>query len=210
MLGDTVAFDVRTLIAQDEKTQFPIRELSTYFRISQASMEFLGLNLRAGRSVVGDTIIFNYESQRDLNDFVNMVGIHANLRNTTVYPQDLALFAPEAIQLGQAVRVNGIMDGRVRKFKVHDMALGIGATHLVGTLDMDGLPDFMETFIILNLQDSRLNFRDLAFLYNEKTLNRLEPMGALTMNGQFLGYRPILSPTETSPENSVAFVPTST
>ncbi|HYG18236.1 MAG TPA: hypothetical protein VD816_04875, partial [Ohtaekwangia sp.] len=50
VLGDTIEFDVNTLIIQDQKTKFRVNQLSTFFRISQASMEFVGLNLQAGQS----------------------------------------------------------------------------------------------------------------------------------------------------------------
>src|SRR5690606_2851168 len=96
IIGDTTEFHLNTLIANDIATGFPVNEMSTFFRISQGGMEFLGLNLRAGESIVQDTIIFRYSRQRDLNDFVDKVVIQANLANSILNPRDLALFAPEA------------------------------------------------------------------------------------------------------------------
>ena len=53
---------------------------------------------------------------------------------------------------------------------------------------MDGLPNINETFMIINLRNSAVDPADLAFLFNENTMERLSPMGRLTLNGQFLGY----------------------
>lgn len=188
VLGDTVEFDVATLLVEDEKTNFRIRQLSTFFRISQSSMEFLGMDLEAGKSTIADTVVFTYNSQLDLQDFVDKVRIHANLDNTTIYPEDLELFAPGTARIGQPVKLRGIFNGRVRKFKITDMEASLGNSRLLGALDMDGLPDITETFIILNLKNSQLEFDDLSFLFNDKVMSRLRPFDKLELNGQFLGY----------------------
>ena len=187
-VGDTVQFDVRTLLLEDQKTGFPIHQLSTAFRISQSSMEFNGLYLKAGQSFIADTVAFTYDSERDLRDFINRVQIHARLDSTIIHPRDLAIFAPGAEDIGSPIRFSGIVDGRVRKFVVRDMDARINTTRLAGTLDLDGLPEVSETFIILNLEDSQLNFEDLKWLFSDDAMQRLRPLGRITMNGQFLGY----------------------
>jgi hypothetical protein len=141
IIGDTVQFNVNSLIFHDEKTNFPIHELSTYFRISQSSMEFTGLNLRAGDSHVRDTVIFTYNSQRDLQDFVNKVNVHAHLDSSVIQPRDLALFAPGSERIGKPIRLSGVMNGRINNFKAKEIDVRIGNTYFAGALDMDGLPD---------------------------------------------------------------------
>jgi hypothetical protein len=188
ILGDTTEFNVHTLIAEDIKTKFRVNQLSTFFRHCQTSMEFIGLEVHAGESVISDTIIFNFNGNRELNDFVNKVRIHANLRNTTIYPRDLEFFAPGVERVEQAIKLEGVFNGRVNKFKYTDMKIDVGNTHLMGSIDMDGLPNINETFMIVNLRNSRVDPNDLAFLFNENTLKRLLPMGRMELDGQFLGY----------------------
>lgn len=187
-LGDTVQFHVRSLAAVDRKTSFDIKQLSTFFRISQKSLEFQGLQLQAGKSTISDTIILSYDSQVDLNDFVNRVTVNANLKNTIIYPEDLALFAPAVKQFPLPIIINGDFLGRINNFKFSNMELKTGNTLLQGSASMDGLPDFNETFIVLNLKNSTLHFSDLDFLFNENTEKRLVPIGSVSMNGEFLGY----------------------
>src|SRR5690606_35660717 len=74
------------------------------------------------------------------------------------------------------------------KFMVRDMDARINNTRLAGTLDLDGLPEVNETFIILNVNNSYLNFEDLRWLFSEEAMQRLRPFGRIAMNGQFLGY----------------------
>jgi hypothetical protein len=188
ILGDTTQFNVRTLIAQDRQTKFSIRQLSTFFRLSQQSMEFADLNLKAGNSTISDSIIFTFNGQRELSDFIDKVQIHARLTNTIVQPKDLALFAPEAERLNQPIKLNGVFNGRVHNFKFTEMEIGMGNTTLRGSVDMEGLPDINETFIILELRNSRIDFNDFSFAINRNALSRLTPIGRVNLSGQFLGY----------------------
>lgn len=187
-LGDTVEFNVNTLVAQDQKTKFGIRNLSSFFRISQKALEFRDVHLQAGESVISDTLVFNYQSQADLSDFVNKVNIQAHFDKTVIHPADLALFAPAARRLTVPLTLSGNFKGSVSDFRLKDMEIQSGNTLLVGSIDMEGLPDLKETFIQLSLKNSRVSFSDLSFLFSESTLNRLTPLGTLSMNAEFLGY----------------------
>jgi len=186
--GDTTEFKVNTLIVQDRQTQFKVNQLSTFFRICQKSMEYKGIDLNAGKSTVSDTVIFRYNNLADLSDFVNKVTIQANLKNCSIDPKDLAVFAPGVERLGQVVNVNGRVNGLVNKFKYTNMDMQIGNSILRGSLEMEGLPDIYETFIIINLKNSTLSFPDIAFLLNEQAMAQLEPLGKVALQGQFLGY----------------------
>lgn len=188
ILGDTTEFNVSTLIAEDIASKFRVKQISTFFRVCQKSMEFTGLNVQAGQSVISDTVVFSYNRLRDLNDFVSKVKIHAHLDNTVVYPKDLAFFIDGVEAIGQPFRVGGIFNGGVNNFKFSDMKIDIGQSYLLGSIDMDGLPNITETFMNINLKNSTVDPNDLEFLFNENTMSRLRPMGILTMDGQFLGY----------------------
>lgn len=188
ILGDTTEFKVSTLIAEDLDSKFSVKHISTFFRVCQKSMEFIGLNLQAGESIVSDTVVFTYDRLADLNNFVEKVKIHANLRNTLIYPRDLAFFLDGVGSMDQPFEVDGVFNGGVNNFKFSDMKIDIGKSHLLGSIDMDGLPDITETFMNINLKNSTVDPNDLSFLFNEATMARILPMGELTMDGQFLGY----------------------
>jgi hypothetical protein len=128
ILGDTTEFKVNTLLASDRKTGFRVKQLSTFFRLSQLSMEFLGLDMQAGNSTISDTIVFRYNGQRELSDFITKVDIHANLENTIIQPKDLALFAPDAERLTQPIYVTGEFNGRVNNFNLKDMEACLTST----------------------------------------------------------------------------------
>jgi TamB, inner membrane protein subunit of TAM complex len=187
-LGDTVEFNVSTLVAKDQKTKFGVNNLSSFFRISQKGLEFKGLHLQAGQSTISDTLIFNYNSQADLSDFVNNVNIEAHFYKTVIHPNDLALFAPAARRLSLPLILSGVMKGSISDFKLKDMDIRSGNSVLYGSIDMEGLPDIKETFIQLSLKNSRVNFNDISFIFSDATLKRLTPLGTLSLNGEFIGY----------------------
>ncbi len=188
LLGDTIEFDVRTLLAEDQETKLNVKQFSSFFRISQKGMEFIGIKALVGKSIISDTIIFNYDSQLDLNDFVENVNVHAVFKNTVINPNDLALFMPGAEKLKKPFWISGIFNGRINNFKLTKMELGIDNTKLVGSLEMDGLPIINETFINVNLRKSKLDPADLAFLFTDDVNGRLAPLGIVNLDGQFLGY----------------------
>src|SRR5690606_20304985 len=187
-LGDTIQFKVQTMLASDRASELEINHLSTFFRLSQQCMEFMALDLNLGKSTVTDTVLFSFDGKQQLSEFNEKVDIHAHLENTVLYPEDLALFFPGASTLMQPLAVTGDLNGRVSDFKLTNMELASGNTVLKGSLDMEGLPDLAETFTILELKNSTLDFRDLRGLMGEKALERVVPLGHVTMDGQFLGY----------------------
>jgi len=187
-LGDTIQFKLQTLLASEKESKFNINQLSTFFRISQQCLEFVDLDLQTGKSTVTDTVLFTFNGRRELNDFNEKVNIHANLQSTLLYPEDLALFFPEAERLTQPLLINGSFNGRISDFKLTNMELRTGNSELKGSLDMEGLPDLSETFTILELKNSTFDFRDLKGLLGPNALEHLTPMGQVNLDGQFLGY----------------------
>jgi hypothetical protein len=189
VLGDTTEFDVHSLIVQDQKTKFKIHELSTFFRLSQSAMEFYDVSLKAGDSFISDTVAFHYNRQVDLSDFVTKVRMYAHLDKSVVHRKDIILFAPFFEILDDApITVSGKLNGRVDRFRFTEMALDKGKTRLLGSVEMEGLPDITETFINLNLKQSAVTLQDFSFLFDESSMQRLRPLGELVMNGQFIGY----------------------
>ncbi|QOI98437.1 MAG: translocation/assembly module TamB [Flammeovirgaceae bacterium] len=186
--GDTVQFNVASFQATETHNNFNIRQLETFFRYSENCLEFRGLNLQAGKSLISDTLVFTFADDDDLDDFVNKVSIRAHFTKTILHPNDLALFFPETRILPHPLQLSGNITGSISDFHFTDMAVETGNTRLNGTLQMEGLPDINETFIVLTLQQSQVDFTDLGFVMNEAVTKRLKPLGRVKLTGQFLGY----------------------
>jgi len=188
VIGDTIQLQVRTLVATELKTKLDIKELQSFFRYSKMGMEFLGMNLKAGQSVITDSVVFRYQSPASFSDFNNKVNFSAKLKGTVIHPADLALFAPGAEALGQPLHLAGNLDGKVARFTYHHMHVGVGTTQIAGQLDIDGLPSINETFINLSLKNGEVTMRDLRFLFPEDIYGKLEPLGSFHVTGNFIGF----------------------
>lgn len=188
VIGDTIQFNLVSLSAEETDTKLAIKEMSTFFRISQSSLEFLGIHANIGHSIIADTLIFTYNSQLDLQDFNKKVNVKAHLDKTVLDPRDLALFTSGAGSLKQPITVSGKMNGKISRFTTRDMEIKIGNTQLEGSLAMDGLPLLDETFINLNLTRGAVDVYDLAFLFDDDVFNRIKPLGRFMLQGSFTGF----------------------
>jgi hypothetical protein len=188
VIGDTIQFNLESLRIKEEKTKLNITNLRTYFRISQKSMEFLGLDLTCNVSHVSDTLILRYESQRDLNEFNDKVTLDLKLKNTRIHPEDIAHFARGLETWKETITLNGRFHGKISRFTFRPMEISIGATRVSGSLEMDGLPSVQETFINAKLKPSVAYGTDLAFLFPDNINNTLIPLGKIQLRGNFLGF----------------------
>jgi len=188
VIGDTIELNLQSLYGLERRTQFEIKQFQTYFRLSQTSMEFLGIQAKAGKSILADTIILEYQKQTDLNDFVKKVNITAKLKGTVLHPADLALFAPGMELLQEPLYLGGKLKGRLKRFSYQNMRVGIGKTVLAGSLLMDGLPAINETFINLNLKEGSIDIRDLRSLFPLAIYEQLKPLGKFVVQGNFIGF----------------------
>ncbi len=188
VIGDTIQFTMNSLIAEEKNCHLPIHNLSTFFRLSQASMEFLGLNARLGESKISDTLIFKYKSLTDLNDFNNRVNMKMMLRNTVLHPLDLVLFTPGSKPLPETLYLNGTITGKVSRFVYQDMDVVLGNTKIKGKLQLDGLPSVNETFINLDIKNGDIDIKNLAFLFPENVFSRLSALGKFQLTGKFTGF----------------------
>ena len=188
VIGDTIEFNLNSLLIKESKTKLMISDMRTFFRISQKSMEFLGLNLTCNQSHVSDTIVLLFDSQRDLSHFNDRVTIDAHLRNTQLHPEDISHFARGLETWKKTVTLNGHFRGKVSRFTFKPMQISVGSTSITGSLEMDGLPSIEETFINARLQPSVAYGTDLAFLFPEYINMVLTPLGRIELRGNFLGF----------------------
>jgi hypothetical protein len=188
VIGDTIEFDLTSMLALEENARLPVHPLSTFFRISQRAMEFYNLQGKIGDSEVGDTLVFKYNSLADLSDFYEKVSIEAMLKNTLVSPVDLARFTGGKKVFDLPVLLNGKVTGRISRLFYQQMEVQTGTTRITGRLELDGLPAINETFINLDMKDGQVNIADLRFLFPDNVYERMKPLGKFRMNGKFTGF----------------------
>lgn len=188
VIGDTIEFNMNSLLAVEENAKLPIHNLSSFFRLSQSGMEFYGLHAKIGDSFLSDTLVFKYNALSDLNDFNQKVNIKAILKNTAITPEDLSRFTGGVKIFDQPLYLKGKISGKVSRLFYQNMEVGIGKTIVKGKLELDGLPSLNETFINLDVKDGNITINDLAFLFPKNVYEKLESLGTFRLNGKFTGF----------------------
>lgn len=188
VIGDTIQFDLRSLQVKDYQTQLKIKDLATYFRISQSSMEFLNMGLKINNSFISDTVIFKYQTMDDLSDFIDKVNVTAKLKKVVIDPKDLALFTYGLPELPKTISLSGNATGKVNRFVYRNMSVAMGRTKIVGRLRMDGLPNINETFIDLKVSHGEVDQADIRSFIPKKIYGALKPFGYTKVQGEYTGF----------------------
>ena len=189
-VADTFEIQINHLQATEPSYQFPIHEFTGFYRLTDQSMAFQHFKLEAGNSILQDSVVFHYADKNSLGYFNDSVNITANIRQTKIFSRDLALFAPYLNRFDEYYAVSGKFDGKVTSFSVQDFNLNFGAkSRLAGNVNFDGLPDFKETFINLDLNHSVVDIHDLRqYIQDDSSYESVAMFGLVQLNGEFLGF----------------------
>lgn len=187
--NDTIEVKINTLSAVNPVLDFPIKELRTFFRLCDKSMNFQKLYANIGNSLVRDSVVFRYNDIGDMSDFNNKVKIHAKLKDSKITYADLAFFAPTLRQWQETIKVSGNFNGKVTDLKAKKLDLRFGKnSRLQGDIAMDGLPNIEETFIDYNLDDSQILLSDIRQYLTADQYRRVEKFGLVKFNSEFQGF----------------------
>ena len=189
VVQDTFQLDVKYLTAQDEKTGLKIKDLKTFFRVSQKGMAFYDLDLKTDKSHIKDSVVFRHEKAYHMGYFVDSVDVSAGLNKSIIHTDELALFAPELKDIHEKVELTGYFNGRVGSFYADNFSLKFkDFTKLQGRLEMDGLPNIRETLFSVELNNSSIKTSDLKAYIPEKTARITEKLGFVKLKGRFDGF----------------------
>lgn len=188
-MGDTLAMDVISLKGIQPETRMEVKNMKSFFRVSQAAMEFYDLDLLVGNSRIRDSVRLTYTSTADLSEFNTKVNILAHLDNSIIYSKDLSHFATFFRPIEDYYHLSGNFQGRINNLTLNDANLRFGSnTSINGRIRMVGLPDISETFIDFDLNESYINTLDVQPYVKPATFVRLKPFTDIYLTSQFLGF----------------------
>lgn len=192
--NNTVATRIRHL-SFAEKSGFEVENLSCYFTLDSTKIEAENLLVRTFKNDLDLDIKFTYESFDDFNDFIHKVRIDANLRVSQSNLYDVGYFAPVLFEMDNQIQVSGKISGTVENFKANDLDFSFGQnTHYNGNIQMNGLPDFFETFIHLSVKESTTTSGDIMQFnlpienHNLVLPEILDKLGLIEIKGKFTGF----------------------
>ena len=187
--ADTFSVAIKNLSCRDQKTQLPVHNLTTYYRLSNKAMEFYDLDFRVGNSHIKDELVFKFDSQLDLGYFIDKVTVISRMRGSQVDLDDLKLFAPELNSINDYYIISGDFEGTVKRFDFDDFNIAFGNQSTAkGSVSFFGLPDISQTFTDLKLQQARIHSNDLEQYITDATYEGLEQFGLVNFKANFLGF----------------------
>jgi len=193
--GDTINVDLNQLSFVD-KSGFTLRNLSSRIKIYPGYFGMQYTHLETKSTNLSLDCALNYENSDDLNDFVNKVKIHAEIRPSKLNTKDLSYFVEDMKGMDNLLTFSGSVIGKISNLKLRNFRLNYGrSTTFEGAISMNGLPDIDETFIRATINRLTTTKQDLEdFLLPGKFNNRIiVPQQFLTfgnffVKGEFTGF----------------------
>ena len=189
-LGDTLGLRISQLHAVETPSQTQLREITANMTYGAHFWEFKDLSLRVGRSQIKDFVRFEFRVFSNFTEYNDSMKTIARLRNSKIYTDDIAKFAPQLRTLHESVALSGDASGYVRDFKVNNLDVRYGTgTHIVAKrAHADGLPNYKESFFDFRLLPSVVLARDLKKWLPASANKLVQPLGRVKVQGQLLGF----------------------
>lgn len=203
VVDDSVRFTMDHLAFAD-RSGFTVDTMSGKAVVSPTGIHVEGLHLvtaaahpgSVGSNLRGD-IRLRTQSFDDYSDFTSQVYMDGRFDSTRLQFADVAYFAPELQGVDYAITLSGRVQGQVNGLKGRGMHLFFGQrSEFRGEAEMTGLPDFDNTFIVLNADRLATNPGDLAALPvppftaggRLQVPEEVRQLGDIAYNGNFTGF----------------------
>lgn len=186
--NDTIQLQAYRLSFYEPKADLFVPELTTFYRLCRKGMDFEGLRLQIGESLLRDTLRMRFDGYKALSSFVEQVELEVHLDSSFLTTRDLSKFLPALSPYHDAFRVSGKASGTIASLNLSDLSLQFGMeSHLQGKAHLIGLPEIERTFMRIELERSSFYTRDLkTWLGLREDQNFLE-LGRVRFRADFTG-----------------------
>ncbi len=162
--GDSLMFKVKNLRAW-EQSGLVMSDFKANVLICSKEMEFSDFRLKTPRSQLSGYYAMRYHNWGSLGDFLDSVTLVSDLNLSNIDLKDIAFFTDELKGIDLSVRVKGHIKGPISNLKGKNLSIYLGSvTQLNGDVSMQGLPDFKNTMISLNIKKLVTQYYDLRQL----------------------------------------------
>jgi hypothetical protein len=188
-IKDTIKASI--VLSAKDRSGFELKKLKTQFRFTPQIMELSALDLQTNKSRIGPYYAMRFKDfNEDFNEYISNVTMVGNFKDSKVYTDDIAFFAPELKDWNKQLTLSGNCVGTVENFTVKNLNAkgGIGSS-LIGTLSMKGLPNINTTNILFENGTLQTNYYDLGFIPALKDIKspNLAALGNIVYRGSFKG-----------------------
>ena len=180
-----------------EKSGFYLKNLSAFTTVDSNAIELKKLMLVTPKTRLTDYYQMKFKSYRDFKDYENKVRMKANFKNSHISSSDIAFFAPALKKMKLDIEVDGQITGLVNNLKAKKLSVKAGrATYVKGDFNLQGLPNWDETFMDMKIELAGTNKKDLDEILTDLTGKRVKSIpeivnkfGNINFNGHFTGFQ---------------------
>ncbi|MFP5040570.1 translocation/assembly module TamB domain-containing protein [Parasediminibacterium sp. JCM 36343] len=179
-------------LACKERCGFDLKKLKTHLRITPQIIELAKLDLQTNKSHLADYYAMRFKHfSSDFKEYVTEVTMDAKFKESKVFSDDIAYFAPALKSWKKDATISGSFLGTVANFNVKKLFIRSGGTtSIAGDLSMKGLPYINTTVINFTSGTIKTNSKDMAVVIPDlKEVNQpnLTALGTVFFRGNFNG-----------------------
>lgn len=180
-----------------EKSGFILKDLTAATTIDTNKIELKNLFLQTPNTTLTDYFSMKFKNFADLNDLQNKVLLEGNFKNSKVFAQDIAFFAPQLKNMNLVFDITGNIKGKVDDLRAKNLVVKTGrATYIKGDFHVKGLPNLKDTYLDLKFDQVYSNKRDIEYIIEKATGKKannipiiLEKFGNINFSGRFNGFQ---------------------
>ncbi len=195
--GDSLICSIEDLRFK-EKSGLEVERFSALTKLNKHGIDASNLNLKTPNSDVQGRVALNHENWSDYNDFINSVEWDTEFSASKVGFRDIGYFADQLYHADLELLLHGLISGSISNLNGRRMLLLIGdKTVIRGNIDLNGLPDFENTFIDFRITEFVTDMDDLLSIGQMLPISdpiatilpvELQRAGEISFKGQFTGF----------------------
>ena len=158
LYGDSLAARIESL-SLFEKSGLHLKNINTSVFGWKTGFRMPKVNIELPRSaLVMDSVKMSYDSISYLKDIANKVRWQANIHPSSIYLPDLAPLFPNFKNVTNSVRLQSKIRGAISGFSLKGLEVRYGnSLELRTDLDLNGIPNIEETFIVADIKSFQVN-----------------------------------------------------
>jgi hypothetical protein len=184
-IKDTITANID--LSTEERSGFKVKKLQAVYKLTPQKMEFSKLFIKTNKSTLGNYFVMQFKDFSYINDYVNNVVMKASIKNSLVYSDDVAYFAPPLAKWNERFLLNGNFNGSVKDFTVKNLFAKNGInTYVSGQLAVKNITEASKTNISLTNANVQTNSHEIAFIFPKIATIKSPDLAALG-NVHFIG-----------------------
>ncbi|MGZ4089929.1 MAG: translocation/assembly module TamB domain-containing protein, partial [Bacteroidia bacterium] len=172
-----------------------VKEFSTQFIMTGNSIDAQYIHLKTDRSVFDGDAGISYTSLENIADSISNLKVKAKIRNSSIYPKEIAHFAPQLNQLpfflnSRQTMVTGEISGTIGKLKAKNIILKTGSSTVLQTdFAITGLLQPKQSYFDINKFALKTSREDIIALAGAGVFPKIIHLpNELSLTGIFKGY----------------------